>query len=283
MKLAINYSPQAAALARSEDVAMDLFKCPSPGDPDLQEYAERLISEAQAVAPVYVHFPLNTGDSTITDASMALVGQILEETGTPYVNIHLTAENAAFPDTPVDDRGFKVREKVIQSMISDVLRLTQRFGPDRVIAENVVYRGPSGRCMAAAVLPEVISAVVERTGCGLLLDTAHARLSANSLGISAMDYISALPVAMLTELHVTGARLSGKPAYDSMPLEEDDWQIVEWVLDHIHVGEWPQPWVVALEYGGLGPIFEWRSEPAVIAEHLPRLRRLILSNPAIKL
>ena len=42
------------------------------------------------------------------------------------------------------------------------------------------------------------------------------------------------------------------------------------------------PWLVAFEYGGIGPNFEWRSESAVIAEQVPRMAALVHTvNPSV--
>jgi hypothetical protein len=40
-------------------------------------------------------------------------------------------------------------------------------------------------------------------------------------------------------------------------------------------GAWPAPSIVAFEYGGVGPVFEWRSDVDVLAEQLPRLRDVL--------
>ena len=58
--------------------------------------------------------------------------------------------------------------------------------------------------MRPACLPEVVRRVIEETGCGLLLDLSHTRLAAQELGMDARDYISALPVERIHEIHVTG-------------------------------------------------------------------------------
>ena len=59
-----------------------------------------------------------------------------------------------------------------------------------------------------------------------------------------------------------------------MPMAQEDWKLVEWVMQHIQGKRFAEPWVLAFEYGGVGPGFEWRSEANVIAEQLPRLRKL---------
>lgn len=44
-----------------------------------------------------------------------------------------------------------------------------------------------------------------------------------------------------------------------------DWMLTEWALDNIHKGEWPEPNVVALEYGGTNAFFSANSEVPVLA------------------
>ena len=50
--------------------------------------------------------------------------------------------------------------------------------------------------------------------------------------------------------------------------------LLDRVLDRIRWGDWAHPWVLACEYGGIGPMFEWRSDPAVIAADIPLLYAL---------
>jgi hypothetical protein len=54
-----------------------------------------------------------------------------------------------------------------------------------------------------------------------------------------------------------------------------DWDSLGWALDRIAAGEWAEPWIVAFEYGGIGPLFEWRSERAVIAADVPRMMAMV--------
>lgn len=52
---------------------------------------------------------------------------------------------------------------------------------------------------------------------------------------------------------------------DHRGLTADDWPSLEWA----------RPWVVACEYGGVGPLFAGQSEAHVIAADLPRLAALV--------
>ena len=260
MQLAVNYSSQAEALRREGRIELDCYKCPDWPD---------LIRQAREVRPIYVHFPLNT--RSLGEVDWAQVEHLLADTGTPFVNLHLIARPEQFP-AGVDS------ERVAEALVAEVHTVTRRFGAERVMLENVIYRGAGDQRMLRAVVePAVIRRVVEETGCGLLLDTAHAWISAEGLGLDPREYLSQLPVRSLREWHITGTQHDGTKWRDHMPLRAVDWDLVEWVAAQIASGEWGKPWIASLEYGGIGPIFEWRSDTAVIAEQVPRLLHLVQS------
>jgi hypothetical protein len=45
----------------------------------------------------------------------------------------------------------------------------------------------------------------------------------------------------------------------------------------IRAGRWARPDIVALEYGGIGDGFSWRSDASVLEEQVPRLAQLVTS------
>lgn len=260
MQLAVNYSPQAEALRREGRIEIDLYKCPDWPD---------LINQAREVRPIYVHFPLNTGSLGEVDWDQA--ERMLADTGTPFVNLHLIARPEQFPEG-LDS------ERIADALVADVHTVIRRFGAERVMVENVIYRGAGdSRMLRAVVEPAVIGRVLEETGCGLLLDTAHAWITAESLRMDPREYVSQLPVHRLREWHITGTQHDGTRWRDHMPLRAEDWDLAEWVAEQIAAGEWAKPWVASLEYGGIGPLFEWRSDATVIAEQVPRLFHLVHS------
>ena len=274
MRLAINYSPQAEALAAQGAIDFDLFKYPPVWDPVVPEHAPNLLARARAVRPLYLHFPLHTGDNSLRTTDWDQVEEALAQTGTPFVNVHLQAHSRNFPDIPADTTEPAHVCRIQDALVQDIALVAARFGPERVIAENVVCRGATAKVLLPCVDPSVIGEVVERTGCGFLLDLAHARLTADARGWDAQEYVARLPVAQLREFHVTGAQPHDGRLRDSMALGPEDWALVEWAMERIGEGAWGKPWAVAFEYGGVGPGFAWRSEAGVIAEQLPRLKEL---------
>jgi uncharacterized protein (UPF0276 family) len=51
---------------------------------------------------------------------------------------------------------------------------------------------------------EFLAAVVERSGCGLLLDVNNVFVNAHNLGLEPQSFLDALPVAAVREIHLAG-------------------------------------------------------------------------------
>lgn len=58
--------------------------------------------------------------------------------------------------------------------------------------------------MKPIIDPSVLSEIVRETGCGFLLDIAHAQMTSMCLRLDVKNYISQLPLNHLKELHITG-------------------------------------------------------------------------------
>ncbi len=269
MKLAVNYSPQAADLLERGQIAFDVYKC--------ADWPEMIV-EAHKQRPAYVHFPLHAGRSNTEAVGWGHIGDFLKQTNTPYVNTHLAPRAGDFPDMTVDTSDPYSVELLKQAMQRDITPLVRHFGAEKVILENACWDPDPGWEIPLAVLePEVICQMVYATGCGFLLDVAHARINALHMGMDARDYLSRLPVDRLREVHITGLMYRSEKGrlIDHFPMTEEDWALAEWVIERIRRGEWARPWIVALEYGGTGPGFVWRSKAEVLAQDVPRLHDLV--------
>lgn len=268
MHLAVNYSPQAAQLYQEKKIRFDLFKCPDWDD---------LIADARAVTPVYVHFPLVTGQ--IKDADLSRVEALLEDTQTPYINVHLSATTDDFPSMAINSRDPADTQQVTEWLIQEVEHLSHHFGAERIVAENLIYRSFGMNMVRPVVLPEVIGEVLEHTGCKFLLDVSHARIAAYHLGVEEptdmWDYLNCMPVERLTELHLTGIKFHNGMVMDHFGFSANDWEVLGQVFNHIGSGKWAKPETVSFEYGGIGKPFAWRSKKEVLATDVPRLWGLV--------
>ena len=265
MKLAINYSQQADALVAAGHISVDYFKCPDWPD---------LVEKVSAVHPVVVHFSLRAGPGLLAGMDWEQIEALALRTGTYYINLHLDPTTEEFPDIPPDAPPERAPE-VIDRMLADVQAVVDKFGPERVIAENVPYRGKHGIVLRAGAEPAVINQIITETGCGLLMDISHARISAHHLSMGADEYMQCLPVERLRELHFTGLHPIDGGLQDHLPILEGDWPVLEWVVERIRYGDWSRPWMLAYEYGGVGEKYADRSDPEVIAAQAPALARIV--------
>ncbi|HNT54302.1 MAG TPA: DUF692 family protein [Anaerolineaceae bacterium] len=255
MKFAVNYSHAAADLLDAGQIDFDLFKFP--------DWPDFVPQNGLARAP-YVHYTLMTGNGTQAGVNWDMITALRARTASPLVNSHLMAPESLDPADPAQV------EAAIQGMVQDLRELAARFGPGNVVLENMPFyiKLPHLRL---AVDPVVISRVLAESGCGFLLDTAHARITAAALGLDVYEYIQALPVDRLGEVHVTGVGWHQGERLDHLEMQSEDWVVFEWVMAQIASGSWPQPKVVSFEYGGAGEVFRWRTQPRVLAEQTPRI------------
>lgn len=273
MLLAANYSPPLAALVRQGRVEVDLFKCPDWPD---------LVAQAAQLRPCYVHFPFLAGKGDVRHADWRAVESFLETTETAYVNIHIAPCARDFGDMELTTRDPADTHRLIDAMVDDIGLLVERFGPDRVAAENVMWDPVEPWFIPEpAIRTETITEVIRETNCQMVLDIAHASIAARHLGLDEREYIEALPVDRLLEMHITGVRDEEPGRWsDHFPMTDRDWLLARWALRQVHEGRWPRPRVVAFEYGGVGPSYEWRSDSQVIEEQLPAMAALTKEPPA---
>jgi uncharacterized protein (UPF0276 family) len=266
--LSVNYSAELAELLREGRVEVDRLKCADWPD---------MIAAARQLGPVYVHFPLDAGSLMGRPPNFEAADAMARETETPYVNLHLTTWQRDYPVYAADSIDATLIDLVTDRMLGDVRAAMEVVGRERIVLENIPYFGAIGEFHRACVEPGVIRRVVEETGVGFLLDLSHARIAARYLGIDPHDYVRQLPLDRLRELHVTGVRMMKTRLADHMDLRDDDWGWVRFACDRIRAGDWPRPWTVAFEYGGVGEPFKWRSDKNVLAEQVPLLLGLVHS------
>ncbi len=266
MEFAINFSYQALELFKKNSIPLDRFKCPD---------WPHLIKKAARYRPVAVHFTLNAGNGKLAETDWELVQNWLDHTGTPYVNIHIAPTSKHYPEINLEHPDKDQETLLIDNLLKDIHAVVERFGAERVIAENTPYHADRGHVIRTGAEVAVISRLVNETGCGLLLDLSHARIAAHYLGVDEHDYLCGLPVDRIRELHFTGLHQLNGRLQDHLEALPDDWVELGWALERIKQGDWNRPWLLAFEYGGVGEKFAWRSESSVIGEQAPRLYRML--------
>lgn len=260
MEFCLNYSDPAADLLKQGAISIDRFKCAT---------FPEMIAAARKLKPVYVHFPLVVGPEK-DDWDLDAVEQMRKNTHTPYVNVHLAPQESEYE--PLGANGPKI---LIDRTLAQLEILKKRFGRENVILESVMYRDTKGFFYRGAVDPKNIAKIVRDADVGFLLDISHARLAARQTAMLEADYMRYLPTEHLRELHITGIGEVNGLWQDHLPLTREDWRWAIYALDEIENGLWPKPWCTALEYGGTGPAFLWRTDANVIREQVPRLAAMV--------
>lgn len=259
MKFAVNFSNPLIRLLKEQAVDIDLIKCPD---------WEGMLKEAKPYAPVTIHYDLKTGLGKILKIDLQRIRWFMEQTQTPHVNSHL-----------VTPRNFNLNNtnevnKINDLWLEEMKYLTDFFGTENVTLEHFPYTTAEPNIQLPTDTT-VFSQVIKDTGCQLLLDLAHAQITADTLGIDAKEYISALPLDRLTEMHITGIKRHGGILTDHFEMDEGSWKILSWALQNIRKGYWQEPKIVAFEYGGVGDVFVWRTNYDHLKNQIPRLMAMI--------
>ena len=131
-------------------------------------------------------------------------------------------------------------QRATRRFVRQVTRLARSTQVD-VILENTEPLPFNGYDFE--VQTERITEVLEKTGCGFVLDTGHSRVSAAALKMDVYDYVNRLPLDRVVQVHVSGPRMRDGRLVDAHePMQETDYALLDFVLARTH------PRVVTLEY-----------------------------------
>ena len=108
---------------------------------------------------------------------------------------------------------------------------------------SAVGRGPVQEACGFVCEPGFLRQVLERADCGLVLDLAHAQVSAAYLNMASTEYLEQIPLDRVVALHISGPRkIEGRlaDAHDTLAIE--DFHLLDWVLERC------APETVVVEY-----------------------------------
>jgi uncharacterized protein len=259
MKFAVNYSAPLVHLLDEDAIQIDLIKCPD---------WEGMLNEAKAHAEITIHFDLEVGLGNTFLADFSRIKALMKRTFTPHVNTHLVTPRQFNPDSTQELRQINALWR------EEIQLMTDHLGHSLVALEHYPYTHANPNIRPAAD-PQVFSRVIQETDCMFLLDLAHARITAHTLGVNVRDYIQALPLDRLVEMHVTGIKTHSGVLTDHFELGEEDWSTLAWALRQIGTGAWRSPEIIAFEYGGIGSTFVWRTDPEVLKSQVPVLYEML--------
>jgi uncharacterized protein (UPF0276 family) len=193
--------------------------------------------------PFYFHGSSLIGRVGLVPGAISKIAAYLNCTESPWVSMHITMWLPGMVWLMLQ-HGWRVPmpnpERATRRLIRQVMRLARSIQAP-VILENMEPLPFEGYDFEAR--PERITEVLEKTNCGFVLDTGHARVSAAALGMDVHDYLNSLPLDRVVQVHVSGPRMrDGRLADAHEPLQEADYALLNFVLARTH------PQVVTLEY-----------------------------------
>lgn len=247
--LAVSDTPLSRKLVLEGRLPIDRFETSGP----LTEGA------VEALAATGVPLLLHNGvwNWSLGDPAAFADPDVLEQTrrrlaltGAPWLSVHVGysaakvefAEGAGFrPEDTGPARAHLARDDLL-AVVSENVRLLREVINVPLLVENLDYT-PTG-AYEHVCEPSFIRELLAATGVELLLDLAHAQVSASRLGYSIQAFLSELPLERVRQLHVSAPRPEGNVLVDAhLPLREADYTLLAEVLART------EPWAVTLEYG----------------------------------
>jgi uncharacterized protein (UPF0276 family) len=192
-----------------------------------------LLDAIRSEFPLSVH---GVGLSLAADAEpdsehLARLREVVRRADPFMVSEHLawsSFEGAAFPDLLPFPRTRAALERIARN-----IEITQETLQRRVLIENPsLYLQLPGHELSEA---EFLSALVRRTGCGLLVDVNNAYVSSRNLGFDAGDYLAGLPASAIGEIHLAGHAIDNTLLIDThgAAVAEEVWRLYQSLIERI--------------------------------------------------
>jgi uncharacterized protein (UPF0276 family) len=282
MKIAVNYSiALLSLLLETPDLAIDYIKAPTSPFPDCWEQFEdtefdypRLPHLAQ-IGVIFLGHP-----ESQQRFDLQTVTKVLQCTHPPYLSTHLEARTDFFPEIKeYQHQNHPEVQRILKAHFLSAINNIKEQIKIPMVVENFPYY-TWWRHFRWASEPQFINEICKEGGCGFLLDIAHARCSAWHMKRDLMEYITALPLDCLREIHLGGVQKRGVEGLRDThtAVTEEDYQLVEFLLARTH------PDIISIEYGGMPdqilnlenhyePLL--RNSPVELKQMISRVKRII--------
>ncbi len=272
MKYVVNYSPPLGELLEGNELEAipDALKMWPEFDGKKKKKFGNLVSEVKKLdLPLHYHFPFFVGRGIRQQLyDIDWIRSFLNESETTKVNVHIDANK----EDVVNTNQSKQKQQVYNLIAKDLKIVVNDFGAENIIVENMPYN-PDFSTHYLSSDPALIADLVNEFKVGLLLDIDHARMRSHyGNGEKLDEYVQKLPLDSIAELHMTGTRTlePGGELYDHLSMKEQDWDILGWAFRNIRDQHWSRPEMFIFEYGAPGKKFEWKSDPEVLKEQIPK-------------
>lgn len=236
MKLSVNHSKALLNLLHTGEVHVDAIEV-------VPHLSHKDIVFAQSELPNMV-FTFHHGRMSFSASGIDLLTSYMTLCPqSPFISIHLAPLPFYITKAAMKESIFLPEpdeERCIRRFINSVKRLKNIFTTP-VILENMAPLHPEMYRFECE--PLIIQRVFGETDCSMLLDLAHAKLSAEVREMAVEDYLLQLPLDRVVQIHMAGIRQRDGRSYDAHEsLQKDDYSLLRWTLNHT------QPQWLTLEY-----------------------------------
>jgi len=237
-KIGCNWSQSLYGLIIGKQVHVDYIKTGAFGEFD------EFFGTMRSLRPVLLHgfgYYENAGIKDIGIIDFNRANRLLAECDSPHYGLHLAIRNADMIPLMSDAHIYERVSRHIQIFkdrlsVPLLLENIPDTPHDRTEHDHYPFSDP-----------EKISKVLIDNDVNLLLDITHAKITAMYRGWDIYDYLKALPLGRIKEIHVNGSGLDeqGFPDDPHQAMEDEDYRLLDWALSHSH------PDIVTLEYIGI--------------------------------
>ncbi len=237
-KIGCNWSEALGKLLAEKAVDVDFVKYGAY--PDYDEKFARI----RPLKPILLHglgcFD-HAGMRSPETVDFAVANGRIAACGSPHYGLHLAIQNAdmnpGMTDADARERllsGVRIFKENLQVPL--LLENTPDSPQDRTVFDHHPYAEP-----------EKLADILETADAGLLLDLTHAKITARFRGWDVRDFLRALPLRRVREIHINGSGKdkNGFPADTHQAMETEDRSLLDWTLKRTN------PHIVTLEYNGI--------------------------------
>jgi uncharacterized protein (UPF0276 family) len=266
MKIGCNLSNELMELLDEKKVTVDYVKIA------LGKSGEEIPQEYKRYGKLLLHgvgqdISQHTGTSQLQDINWQCLNSQVQFCNNRFIGVHC----GTYQD---DWEPKEVTYEIVKSRMDSFIKLWKEKINVELLIENVpysqYYEMNNPRIIKHSVLPKLISELCIEHEIGLILDIAHAKVAASGLNMTLRDYLIALPLEKVKEIHAVGTKMTEVGLRDNhLEMNEEDYETLEFVLGMTN------PEIVTLEYGGFGEHFAWRSNKEAIERQLNRIATLV--------
>jgi uncharacterized protein len=250
-----------------EIVADHFFAASSEGELDL-------LAEHFTLLPHGIDLSLGSAEG-LNEPYLARFAQIVRRSRAPWWSEHVAFTRAG---------GISIghlaplpfTREALDVLVRNIERARSVIGDIPCVLENIA--APMILSGAEMDEPHFLCALVERTGCGLLLDVENLHANALNFGFDPERYLDALPQSAVVQLHVAGGEWNGATYVDShaRAVHEAVWELTERVCARFPVR------AIVVERDEALPPFESLLGEIERARAITRVSRTPAATPARK-